>query len=380
MKQVARRFWLACLAPMLILPVLGALPGAGRLEAAVSSGMSLNVYVDEAGHPDLRYILGVDPIKVTVVIKNTTQWPINTDRGFSQVDLFKALILTDPDGKKHAYSEQSEKVFDVLPSISFNQTPTSRAEILPAGWVRSTLIEDLRRLFPMMNTTPGWYSIEAQQPFVRFAWTIQAGNLGLLGPQQDPNNWHGTIDSNKIQLYVDPAFGAQIKARVLDTGSQPAQPIAQVPVRVFEANAIPPDNTPAQTWDKVKFSLEGTTDPAGYAVWDSESDVTCLPEAQYMVIARYLDQYAQGLIESGAEAGWAAGCQAAIVTELNFGAPPAIPGDLDGDGDVDYDDYLLFRTAYGACSGNNKFIPKADLDADGCITINDYRILRTLMQ
>ena len=56
-----------------------------------------------------------------------------------------------------------------------------------------------------------------------------------------------------------------------------------------------------------------------------------------------------------------------------------VPGDLDGDSDVDYDDYLIFRTAYGSCSGDENFLPGADLDGDGCVTINDYRILRTLM-
>ena len=54
-------------------------------------------------------------------------------------------------------------------------------------------------------------------------------------------------------------------------------------------------------------------------------------------------------------------------------------GDLDCDRDVDYDDYLIFRTAYGSCRGDDNFLPAADLDGDGCVTINDYRILRTLI-
>ena len=57
----------------------------------------------------------------------------------------------------------------------------------------------------------------------------------------------------------------------------------------------------------------------------------------------------------------------------------AAPGDLNSDGNVDYDDYLIFRTTYGSCNGAANFLPAADLDGDGCVTINDYRILRTLM-
>ena len=56
-----------------------------------------------------------------------------------------------------------------------------------------------------------------------------------------------------------------------------------------------------------------------------------------------------------------------------------VQGDLDGDGDVDYDDYLIFRTAYGSCSGDDNFMAAADLDGDGCVTINDYRIFRTII-
>jgi len=57
----------------------------------------------------------------------------------------------------------------------------------------------------------------------------------------------------------------------------------------------------------------------------------------------------------------------------------ATTGDLDGDDDVDYDDYLIFRTAYGSCEGDDNFLTGADLDGDGCVTINDYRIFRSLI-
>ena len=66
-------------------------------------------------------------------------------------------------------------------------------------------------------------------------------------------------------------------------------------------------------------------------------------------------------------------------TSVEITAAQEVPGDLDGDGDVDYDDYLLFRPAYGSCEGDANFLPAADLDGDGCVTMNDYRLLRSLM-
>jgi hypothetical protein len=32
------------------------------------------------------------------------------------------------------------------------------------------------------------------------------------------------------------------------------------------------------------------------------------------------------------------------------------PGDFDGDGDVDYDDYLIFQTAFGTCDSDVDFL------------------------
>jgi len=66
-----------------------------------------------------------------------------------------------------------------------------------------------------------------------------------------------------------------------------------------------------------------------------------------------------------------------VMVTVETGA--AVAGDLDGDSDVDYDDYLVFRTAYGSCEGDANFLAGADLDGDGCVTINDYRILRSLI-
>ena len=56
-----------------------------------------------------------------------------------------------------------------------------------------------------------------------------------------------------------------------------------------------------------------------------------------------------------------------------------VQGDLDGDNDCDYDDYLIFRTCYGACNDDANYMLEADLDEDGCVTINDYRMFRSLL-
>jgi hypothetical protein len=56
-----------------------------------------------------------------------------------------------------------------------------------------------------------------------------------------------------------------------------------------------------------------------------------------------------------------------------FSAVPQVPGGLDGDGDVDADDYALFHAALGACIGAARYLAAADYDGDGCISLGDYR-------
>lgn len=73
------------------------------------------------------------------------------------------------------------------------------------------------------------------------------------------------------------------------------------------------------------------------------------------------------------------GCDIAAGTSQDYngnGVPdecePA--GDLDGDLDVDADDFAIFLAMWGRCTGDPEFNADADFDGDGCITIVDYQI------
>jgi hypothetical protein len=415
---------------LLLLPCIIAWPATGF--GADDSGMSLEVFADQA-HPDLKYVLG-EPIKIIMVMKNRSEWSINTERAFKDVQLENALMITDPGGTRHSISKDSQ-TFDMPPPFFWNDMAATPAQSLPQGWVRSVTIEDLGVLLPMMHRTPGWYTIEAYQPFIRFAWTIEDSQLGLLGIQDDKNNWFGTVNAKKLQIYISPALGAKLKVQVVEVIGESVKPVAQVPVKVylgtgeqgqnlqFDLNADGSVNLqdlpafagvfgrsvnpgavgdgnndgdidggdllgfiaairasgtgPQQLWQDPKPVMAGTSDFEGWVVWDSQ--LGCLPEDDYVVIAYYGGEYEQTLISEGADTGWNVACEDTVAERVFFGGvppqPPAIPGDFNGDQCVDRDDYFILMDDIRDGLPND---PAHDLNEDGAVNRADARTLAGL--
>jgi uncharacterized repeat protein (TIGR01451 family) len=51
----------------------------------------------------------------------------------------------------------------------------------------------------------------------------------------------------------------------------------------------------------------------------------------------------------------------------------SMPGDLNGDNDLDADDRAILRASLGSCTGDARFTSQADYDSNGCIDYSDYR-------
>lgn len=280
-------------------------------------GMDLNLYADKNAPTDLHYDM-VAPIKLILVIKNVSGFTAATERWFTQVDLYKSLILTDPSGKKFKYT-QAIKAIDMPPPFFLEGKAAVPAEVLQADWARTVTVENLRELFPMMKTDPGWYVLEAQQPFIKFGWTVQDQALGVLGILGHQGQCQGYIASNRLNFYISPESGAQLQVRVLDEGSGTLKPISQVPVKVF--SGVVPGSALAEIWRTGIPVLAGTTNAEGYAVWGPGS--VCKPVNDYTAIAYHQNAYRIATFESGVTE-WASGCASTLAREIVFGGVPPL--------------------------------------------------------
>ena len=235
---------------------------------ATDPGITLEITILKDGQAvtdpqDLTFSTGTQ-VGVKMVLKNNTQFPINTERGFSKLESHRFLTLIDPAQVHHSVGGQVSSG-DAPPPFFLGDKTTIPAETLPAGWTKTVTINNVANLFPVMQNTLGWYTLEAQMPFVRLIWILEDKQLGLLGVENDSRNWIGTIDASpkQIQLALPSGVrGAYLKVQVLDQSTDPASPLSQVAVRVYE-NASIEGLTPAQAWAKGPEAAEfnGTTNP-----------------------------------------------------------------------------------------------------------------------
>jgi len=61
-------------------------------------------------------------------------------------------------------------------------------------------------------------------------------------------------------------------------------------------------------------------------------------------------------------------------TAGSFSFTVGLPGDVDGDGDVDLSDLAILLSTYGACAGDPNYLPSADLDGNGCVGLEDLAL------
>jgi len=288
----------------------------------IEPGVSLKISTPDK-EQDPTFILG-SPVKLVMIIKNDTNFPVNTERGFSKLEPQRFLVLIDPQGTYHVVGGTVTSG-DAPPPFFLGDKTAVPAESIPAMWNKKVTIEDLSKLFPVINKSIGWYKLEAHMPFVRLVWTLQNTQLGLLGIADDTRNFVGTVDADQVQFHVvlaPAALGAHIRVRLLDQSTEPPTPINQAPVRVYEQTGIE-GLTLEEAWAKGSdlADLNGLTSPEGWATWSQD---LCELQNDYKAIAFYQDEYKEVLFSKDQDA-WAEQCDGNIEKTIYFGEEPGPP-------------------------------------------------------
>jgi len=338
-----------------------------------SPGVTLSIHAEPGVGGKLVYALEQDPIPFHVVLNFDRNISVATERDFPKIELHHTLIVTDPNNVKHVL-RPSDHDHKMPPPKFIRSIPYSPAQAIAPGWVKSTMIDDLRNLVPEMYALAGWYTIVAEQPYVRFAKIKNfGGSLGTVGVQGDAGNWTGALVSNTLEVYIKPPGGARIEVVILDDSATPPGKLFHVPIRLFRDADVPAESDPQEIWSTIPYVMEKYSDNDGMAVLANASG--CLSQDDYLIIAKYAEDFKESDVDYE-DGGWVAeGCDSVISRQFGFAPPPeTIPGDLDGDGDIDAADYSTFRSTLRKCTGDSGFIPDADYDGDGCVTFADYRI------
>ncbi|BBO92726.1 chitobiase/beta-hexosaminidase C-terminal domain-containing protein [Desulfosarcina ovata] len=122
-----------------------------------------------------------------------------------------------------------------------------------------------------------------------------------------------------------------------------------------------PDNGP----ESLSFTWKVLSVPSGSGITDS--DMTGADTAQCSFTPDTAGEYVLALTVSDGQDQTTD--EVTIICQAG-----GVLGDLDGDGDIDTSDYLVFRSTLGKCTGDAGFIAAADYDGDGCVTYTDYSI------
>jgi hypothetical protein len=298
--------------------LLGHSPALG----AGPAGLSVNLFLKPDGSTGL-VPLGA-PIEMLLVVKNQSLSQLITERDFSKKKFYLALILVSNETNK-VYTLSGQELHPMMSAFYVAGRPMVRAEVLPAGWVKSTGIADLRELFPVLKTQPGTYGLRAELPFLRFQWGLELNPLGQLGALDHPDNFNGILVSNQIKLNVFPARGAELNVRVTDLSGTPAAPLPQVEVKVFRRADLPADYSPADVFTNLDPVLAGTTDFDGNTTW--QAGTRCLLNEDYVIIAAYGTDYGEAAVAKDTEPGWQDACSGFIEKEITFGQPSQVAVD-----------------------------------------------------
>jgi len=249
-----------------------------------------------------------EPIKMSIMVTNTSGQDVNTRKGFTSQNFHLQITFTDPDGNpirnKFLGVAQGEpgtnRIYTDQNNVSHNAV---LAEVFLAVNTIPNVIDDARAYYDLPKT--GRYSaqvITSLETFPRYYEDLDTGER--LAYLDDPlrKNFDPLV-SNKISfdiLPIQPGVKSSIEVKVclleIGTGSKPPtakSPLLSVPVHLIPRSSIPNDYLPINfktygiIYDKVDpLKSVFTTLPSPNAK-EGIAKFENIPKDDYVVIAHY---------------------------------------------------------------------------------------------
>jgi len=160
-------------------------------------------------------------------------------------------------------------------------------------------------------------------------------------------SWQQVVKLTASDGAADDYFGLSVSINSDGTTALISAPAYHYSDDIGAAYIFKYDGTTWQRVKKLTASDGAPGDSFGYSVSINSDGTTALIGAQY-------DD------DKGADSG------SAYVFKV-------VIGDLDNDADVDFDDYTMFVSSFGLCSGDEGYNLNCDFDGDNCITLIDYQ-------
>ena len=218
-----------------------------------------------------------------------------------------------------------------------------------------------------LSTNPGWTTQGS------WAYGTPTGGGGEHG-NNDPTG--GYTGSSVYGYNLNGDYTNNMSEQHLTTTAIDCSDLADTSVRFRRWLGV---EQPSYDHAYVRVSNNGTT---WTTVWENsaeiadsawslqEYDISAVADGQATVYVRWTQGTTDG---SWLYCGW--NIDDVEIWGLDTGTGVVIPGDMDGDGDVDLADLADFLAVYGTCSGDPGYNPVADLDDSGCVNLADLSAL-----
>jgi hypothetical protein len=343
--------------------------GTGKTEIKNDSSYDPNEMVGPPGYRDAagdRYIRSAEPHSYTVFFENLET------AGLAARDVVVEDVLPeglDLDSFQFGPITIADRTFVPPPNSQFYQ---EFAQVTVDG--QPIDIEILAQLLTGDRLARWTFTTLTPEP------DPPASPIGFLPPNGDPPEGEGSVS-----FAVDVADGAPGPISNGASIQFDANPVIVTNVWVLNLDDTPPESAviepsadPTSTTFTVQWGGSDTGAGVGnYTVYVSENGGDYAPWLSQ--VPQTQDEFNQAQSGNTYSFYTVARDQVGNVEEtpttpdVTVTVQAGVPGDLDGDNDVDSDDYLVFRTTLGKCTGSPGFNPEADYDGDGCVTYADYR-------